>query len=378
MKNYRSYLEINLPALAENIAVIRQQLNPKTQLMAVVKANAYGHGIAPCVSYCDSLIDAYGVATFEEAMCIRAAGSKKTILIFGSIHPSQLTDVIHNQLTLNLYSKDYAAALSQELQRLHQSVLCHVEIDTGLNRTGIQYSAAHQENLSWIASLYSKKSFHITGIYTHFSCADSDRAEDVEFTRKQFSDFQSLLTLLHSQQITTGIAHCVSSAGLIYYPEYQMDMVRIGMLIYGQFTSDAMRRRLGLKPVITWKSAIVGIKHLNPGESVSYSRSYTALRPTDIAIIATGYADGYKRSNSNRSYVLIHGFPAPVIGMICMDFLIADITDLPDRHSLSYATLLGEEQGNSIPVNALAFDTVNGDVTASISSRVSRIYLEYT
>lgn len=342
--------------------------------MAVVKANAYGHGIEECVTHCDSLVDYYGVATLEEAKRIRNSGSQKDILIFGSIHPSQLPEVIESHLTLNLHSRHYAEALCKELHKLNQSADFHIEIDTGLNRTGIRFLTTDTLNQSYIESLYQEKYFNITGIYTHFTCAESLDADDASFTRKQFNSFKLLLDHLKNKGFNIGIAHCCNSGAFINYPEFQLNMVRLGMLIYGQFNDDSIRKSLGLKPVMQWKAAIVDVKHLEIGDSVSYNRTFIAKRPTDIAIISTGYADGYKRSNSNHSHVLINGFKAPVIGLICMDFMIADITNLPHKENLSYAILLGEENQNCIPVNQLAYGTVNGDITASVSDRVTRIY----
>lgn len=374
MDNYRSCIEINLFNLTENIHILKKHLNPKTKLMAVVKANAYGHGIEECVQNCDFLVDFYGVATLEEAQRIRYAGSRRDILIFGSIHPSQLPIVIENHFTLNLHSKHYAEVLCKELHRLNQSADFHIEIDTGLNRTGIRFLDTDKTNLSYIESLYQQKHLNITGIYTHFACAESLNDEDVRFTKQQYKSFQLLLGHLKKEGISIGMTHCSNSGAFINYPEFQLDMVRLGMLIYGQFSDDKIRKSLGLKPVMQWKAAIVDIKNLEVGDSVSYSRTFIAKRPTAIAVISTGYADGYKRSNSNCSHVLIHDFPAPVIGLICMDFMIADITDLPDKKNLSYAVLLGEENQNCISVNELALSTVNGDITASVSDRVQRIY----
>ncbi|WP_195633840.1 alanine racemase [Enterocloster bolteae] len=375
MTNYRSCIEINLANLSENIIILKKHLNSDTKFMAVIKANAYGHGIEEYVNHCDALVDYYGVATLEEAKCIRDANSKKDILIFGSIHPSQLPEVIKNHFTINLHSKCYADALCKELHKLNQLVKSHIEVDTGLNRTGIRFSFSDQTNLPYIESLYQEKHFNITGIYTHFACAESLNNKDVRFTKQQYKSFKFLINNLKSKGINIGIAHCSNSGAFINYPEFQLNMVRLGMLIYGQYTDDYIRKTLGLKPAIQWKAAIVDVKHLEIGESVSYNRTFIAERPTDIAIISTGYADGYKRSNSNHSYVLINDFPVPLIGLICMDFMIADITDLPNKKNLSYALLLGEESQSYIPVNNLAFGTVNGDITSSISNRVQRIYL---
>ena len=375
MDIYRSRIEINLFYLANNIHILKKRLNHQTKFMAVVKANAYGHGIEECVRACDFLVDYYGVATLEEGMRIRAAGSQKDILIFGSIHPSQLPIVIKEHLTLNLHSTSYAQLFCEELTRLNQPADFHIEIDTGLSRTGIRFSDENASTFSYIESLYHENLFHITGIYTHFACSESQNEEDIAFTRRQFQIFQYLLCRLKEKGIHPGIAHCSNSGAFIYYPDFQLDMVRLGMLIYGQFSDNYLRKSLGLKPVIKWTAAIVDIKHLEIGDTVSYNRTFVARRPTDIAIISTGYADGYKRSNSNHSHVLIHDFMVPVIGLICMDFMVADITDLPDKENLTYATLLGEENQNCISVNELSFLTVNGDVTASISNRVQRIYL---
>lgn len=374
MNAFRTRAVISTDHLQNNIHCIRDLLNPDTKLMAVLKGNAYGHGIEPCVSAIDHLTDAYGVATLEEAIRIRTAGSRKSILVFGKVAPEDLPLAVAHNITLNLYSLSLAEELTA-LAKSHNTVInCHIEIDTGLHRTGIPYTETETGCLDKIFSLYHSRYLRITGIYTHFSCSESRKEEDIEITRRQYRSFALLLRELRAGHISPGCAHCANSGAIIYYPEYQLDMVRLGMLIYGQFTPDLVRKKIGLKPALRWEASVVDIKHLEAGEGVSYDHTFITTRPTDIAIISAGYADGYKRSNSNRSNVIINGQLVPCIGTVCMDYLIADITDLVKRKNIEKAILLGESGRACIPVSDLAADTVNGDITVSISSRVPRCY----
>lgn len=373
----RTYAEISLPCLVHNMGIIKQKLAFDSKIMTVLKADAYGHGAAPCAAACEPYTDYFAVASFQEAMQLRESGIKKDILLFGNLPRQFISEAAAHNITVNIYSLEYAQQLDHALSKEHQSLKVHIKIDSGLNRTGFYYREHNSETcVKELRQVYTLKHLIVTGIYTHFACAGSRDEGDIQFSLGQYERFLSVCGTLTELGYDVGLRHCCSSDGLVAYPERRLDMVRCGMLTFGQCSYEKDRVELGLLPALTWRAQIIQIKEIEAGESISYGRIYKTDRKTKIAIIAAGYADGYRRAYSNQTSVLIHGIPSPVRGRICMDSMIADITGRDDIQAGHWATLLGEDGAAVIAPNVLSeFGSVNGEVTAAISPRVERIYI---
>lgn len=373
----RTYVEISLPRVAHNMEIIKQKLARGSKILTVLKADAYGHGAVPCAAACEPYSDYFAVATFKEAMKLRESGTKKDILLFGNLPPQFISQGAAHNITVNIYSLEYAKWLDKELSKTNQTMKAHIKIDSGLNRTGFYYrehiSGACLEELRQV---YALKHLIVTGIYTHFACAGSRDEEDIQFSLQQYKRFLSVCGALTELGYDVGLRHCCSSDALVAHPEWRLDMVRCGMLALGQCSCEKDRIELGLLPALTWRAQVIQIKEIDAGESVSYGRIYKTDKKTKIAIVAAGYADGYRRAYSNQTNILFHGIAAPVRGRICMDSMIADITGRDDVQAGDWATLLGEDGPAVIAPNVLSeFDSVNGEVTAAISPRVERIYI---
>ena len=373
---FRNYVQIDLKKVRENCKIVRTLLNDRCKLMVVLKANAYGHGIEQCAVACEDA-DMFAVATVEEALQIRRVNIQTPVLILGPIDPSEIDTICQNRLTLTIGGISYAEQIQQACARSGQQVSCHIKMDTGLNRTGIRCRCDTVEEACEAASkIFAMPALKIEGVYTHFACAGSEDPDDQAFTKAQYDAFLRFCKTMQQRGFSLGLRHCCSTSGIVCHPEMEMDMVRTGMMVLGQCTCDAQRIRLQLEPALCWRARVLQLREVPEGESVSYDRLYRTTAPTKIAIIAAGYADGYNQTYSNRSRLLLHGTYAPVIGKICMDYLMADVSAVPDVKEGDYAVLLGMEGGKE--VSAMELGTVGqiapGAVTCAITSRVPRIY----
>ena len=371
--------EIDLNNMEHNLSVLRNIVDKNCMVMSILKADAYGHGSCICAQICEkSGIEWFGVATIEEALVLRKNGITKPILVFG-FTPTVYVDIaVKNNITLSVFSLNYAMAVSNEAKALNSKIAVHIKIDTGLNRIGIEcrkrnIGKAYEE----VEAVYSLEGLNITGIYTHFPAPDSKQPEDIEFTRNQFSVFKNLCTLLEDNDYDIGIKHCCSSTATLYYPEMHLDMVRVGMLQYGMCACEDDFDKYDLKPVLTLKSTVIMTKNVDVGETISYARTYKAAKPMKIAVISIGYADGYLRVLSNKVEVIIKGHKVPVVGLICMDYLMADVTGYEDISEGDIVTVYGQEGGEYVSINNIAkvMQGVNGEVTCTISKRVPRVYI---
>ena len=373
---FRNYLQINLWKIKNNCKKMRALLGGRCKLMVVLKADAYGYGVEQCAIACEDA-DMFAVATIEEALQIRRAGVQTPVLILGPIDPAEIETVCQNGLIITIGSVSYAKQIQEACKQSGQQVVCHLKIDTGLNRTGIRCRCGKMEDAyREVSQIYAMSALRVEGVYTHFACTGSDNPEDQVFTKTQYDTFFSFCTTMSQRGFSLGLRHCCSTSGIIYHPEMALDMVRTGMTILGQCTCDEDRIRLDLEPALCWRARVLQIRDVSEGESVSYDRLYRTTKQTKIAVIAAGYADGYKQNYSNRSRLLLHGCYAPVVGKICMDYLMADVSAVPDVKEGDYAILLGMEGGKE--VSAMELGNVGqvapGGVTCAITSRVPRIY----
>lgn len=367
---YRTYLEIDLQAIIHNGAVAHRQF-PEQKILSVLKADAYGHGIAGILPAYEAFTDAYAVATVEEGLKIRQ-GSEKPVLLFGPVPTEQMVCSAQNHLTFTVGSLEYACRLSEKMVEAGISCQCHMKIDTGLHRSGIPYDATQQ-----LRQIYSLPGLEFTGTYTHFACGEGTEDWELEFTQSQFDKFQAALQWLSAEKLPVGLRHCCSTGGALVHPQYRMDMVRLGMLPLGMSYSDQSVRQLGLKPVAKWVSYVAQIKSVAKGEAVSYGCTFRAEADMQVALVTCGYADGYRRVYSNKTEVLLHGKTVPVVGRVAMDYLMIDVTGVADVCIGDPVILLGADRDAWISAQQLAQygESVSGEVTCAISARVPRVYL---
>jgi alanine racemase len=368
--------EIDLDMITHNSSIVRSCLDEKCKVMAVVKADAYGHG-APMVAKRleENDTDMFAVSMLDEAIQLRTHGIKRPILIFGPTFENEFSSLIEYDLTQAVYSFDYAKKLSDFAASRKTQIPIHLKIDTGMSRVGwyCQTIQRLSETVSEIEKVAFLPGIIPEGIYTHFAMSEDCSSE---FTALQFDRFQKLLCALAQRQIHFSLRHCLNSGGIINYPEMQLDMVRVGILLYGSRPEGTLRRKLDVRPVMHLKTSLVQIKTIEQGHSVSYGRKYIADSEVRVGTIPIGYADGLSRKLSNRGKVLVGGALAPMIGRICMDQTMIDLTGLPAVKERDTVTLFGCDENCSFPVEIMAHQlgTITYEVLCAVGKRVPRIY----
>ena len=376
---YRTYAEIDLDQMRHNLRQVRRMIGEDCRLMFVLKADAYGHGTPVCARYSEDLVDWYAAATIDEALSIRRAGVEKPILLFGMLLDQDIPAAVDARLTVNACSLEYARHVAFILERMGETLDCHIKIDTGMNRTGLYARSGRVDRAAAEAGeILAIPQLHITGIYTHFSCGESSDPEDRLFTQNQYDAFSQVVHVLEERGYHLGLRHCTSTCPLLCHPDWKMDMVRVGMLGYGQSMTAEAAREMDLRPIMRWCAKVVAVLDLEPGESVSYGRIYRTAGREKIAVLSAGYADGYSRSYSNRVRVILGGREVPQCGKVCMDYTMANITGMENVRVGDEAVLLGCQDGLCITPDSLSAAAeygVNGWTTAQVSARVPRIYL---
>lgn len=369
----RAWVEINLSNLRHNVQVLRDALPAGCDIMAVVKANAYGHGAAGTAAYLNRIgIDSFAVATIDEGILLRRKRIKGEILILGYTPPTRVSELFRYRLSQTVADSEHA----RELNRPGKPIRVHIKVDTGMNRLGENY-----RHVSEIASIFDCKSLKVTGIFSHMCASDSIEAGDITFTDLQIQHFHKLLDELKVRRIQLPKIHLQSSYGVLNYPGLQYGYARIGIALYGVLsTSGAQTKRsLDLRPVLALKSKVILVRILEPGECAGYGREFAAQRETKIAIVSIGYADGFPRSlSSGKSHVLIRGRRTPVIGRICMDQLMVDATGLPGIKRGDVVTLIGRDGPEEITAEHVAEDagTITNELLSRLSCRLERVFLD--
>lgn len=363
--------EIDLSAIAHNLAEIKKKTSQATKILAVVKANAYGHGDSTVSSFlAGKRVDYFGVAIAEEGLKLRAAGIRKPILVFTLPQRDQIESFFHSDLEPTISSIEDARALDRVAGRLKRTIDVHLKIDTGMNRLGVKTGALD----SFLAALAPLRRIRFKGVYTHFATADE---KDKTFSLQQFELFQKSLQTLRHHGIQPEIVHCANSAAILDLPQTHCGMVRPGLCLYGYFPSRTAAQSLQLRPAMSVTTSVALVKTIDAGESVSYGRRFIASRKTKIATLPIGYADGYSRLLTGRTSILIHGMRFPVVGTICMDMLMADVGNA-DVEAGDKATLLGRENGQEITAWELAdrIGTIPYEILCGFSSRIPRTYVK--
>ena len=374
-EKYRNYAVIDLKAIRHNGQIARK-LFPQNKILSVLKADAYGHGITGVLSAYESFTDWYAVATVEEAEKVRA-GSDKPVLLFGPVPTSRMRFCAEKNLTFTVGSLEYGRRLSGIMTETGLTAQCHLKIDTGLNRSGVRWrepEAAMEE----IHQLLALPGLKFTGTYTHLACAEGQLDWEVAHTKLQMDRFYEACNAMAASGYELGIRHCSSTGGALVNPQHRLDMVRLGMLPMGMSYTDESVADCGLIPAMKWVSFVAQIEEVMPGEAISYGCTFRANRAMKIGIVTCGYADGYRRVYSNKSYVLAGGKRVPVIGRVAMDYLMIDLTEIPECEVGMEVVLLGSDGNNSVTALELSQfgESVSGEVTCVISQRVPRIYLD--
>ena len=368
----RCYAEISLEAIGHNIREVKKRLPEGVKLLGVVKANAYGHGAVPVASYLENQVDYFATATIEEAVELRENGISAPILILGYVSPSQYGDLVEYDITQTIDSYAQALALEKEAARQNRKAKAHLAVDTGMTRSGFQVTEHDADEAAKIADL---PHIELEGMFTHFSCADQ---EDKTYCSMQMEKYDKMTVLLAERGVTIPLRHICNSAGIMEFDDHRFEMVRSGIITYGIYPSEEVKKeRLDLIPALSWKSHVIHVKEVGPGIGVSYGATYVTEKPmTRIATVSAGYADGYPRALSNQGCVLIHGKKAPIIGRICMDQMMVDVTDIPDVQVEDVVTLVGTDGDETITIEEIANPAARFDyeMLCDISSRVTRVY----
>lgn len=368
----RCYAEISLEAIGHNIREVKKRLPEGVKLLGVVKANAYGHGAVPIASYLENQVDYFATATIEEAVELRENGISAPILILGYVSPSQYGDLVEYDITQTIDSYAQALALEKEAARQNWKAKAHLAVDTGMTRIGFQVTEHDADVAAKIADL---PHIELEGMFTHFSCADQ---EDKTYCSMQMEKYDKMTALLAERGVTIPLRHICNSAGIMEFDDHRFEMVRSGIITYGIYPSEEVKKeRLDLIPALSWKSHVIHVKEVGPGIGVSYGATYVTEKPmTRIATVSAGYADGYPRALSNQGCVLIHGKKAPIIGRICMDQMMVDVTDIPDVQVEDVVTLVGTDGDETITIEEIANPAARFDyeMLCDISSRVTRVY----
>lgn len=375
IKNYyRVQANVDLDAIRHNITQIKGRLNKDTKLMVIVKADAYGHGAVPVAKALDEDgIDAYGVAIIEEAVELREAGIEKPILVLGYTPKEQYGLVISFGITQTVFQYEMAEALSQEAVEQGKTAKIHIKIDTGMSRIGYPDT---KESVREIKKMAALPGIEVEGLFSHFARADE---QDKSSTVEQLKRFQDFYEMLKKENINIPIRHITNSAGIIDLPDSDLNMVRCGISAYGIYPSDEVNKKeLSLIPAMELKTHVVYVKDVDAGVGVSYGAIYVTKNRTKIATIPVGYADGYSRNLSNCGKVIIHGKYAPIIGRICMDQFMVDVTKIKDVKQGDAVTLLGRDRDSYISVEELSVwsHSFPYELVCTVGKRIPRVYLQ--
>lgn len=376
MKTYsRIRAVIDLDAVEHNIKMMHARLKKGTKITAVLKTDAYGHGAVPIAKMMENMdeIWGYAVATLDEGTVLRNAGMKKPILCLGCIFPDQFEAMITQEIRMTTSDVELARLASGKAAEMGKDAILHIKLDTGMSRLGFPANEKSIEDILTVGSLPSVK---LEGLYTHFAKADET---DKEPSRLQFDRFTKVRQSLAERGLTFPFYHCSNSAGIIDIPEADMDFVRAGIALYGLYPSEEVHKEnVPLMPAMELIAHITHVKWIEPGTPVSYGWTYKAQKRTKVATIPMGYGDGYPRSLSGKGYVLIHGQKAQIIGRVCMDQFMVDVTEIEDVKFGDKVTLVGQNGEEFLPVETLSdlAGRFNYEFVCDLNKRVPREYIK--
>ncbi|MGH7845711.1 MAG: alanine racemase [Candidatus Binatia bacterium] len=361
---------VDAAALRANFRQIRKQTGAGSRILSVVKANAYGHGAAVVAQILEKQgSDAFGVATVEEGMELRRAGIQAPVLVLAGIYDGQLEEVARNRLTPVICSLEMLREIEAAAVKNGHTLDFHLKVDTGMGRIGLLAS----EVGSWLPALSELKALRLEGVLSHFSQAESVQGE---YTQNQLESFRGLLERLRGAGYRPPLVHMANSAAVITLPAAYFSLVRPGLMLYGAYPSAHMAANIELKPVLSWKTKILQLKKVPESSRISYGGTFVTKRESVIATLPVGYADGYHRALSNRAVVLIQGHRAPVVGVVCMDLTMVDVTDIRNVKQGDEVVLVGKQDSEAISVDEMASwaNTIPYEILTSIGARVPRYY----
>ena len=370
----RAWVEVDLDAITHNLREIKKITNKNAEICGVVKADAYGHGFLEVSrTLIENGVTYLAVSMLDEALQLRKQGIETPILILSYTDPIRCDEIVLNNITQTVFSYDLAKALSESAKRLNKTVKIHIKIDTGMGRVGFLagYSA-----IKTIVAISDLPNLIIEGIFTHFASADES---DKSYTYLQFEIFMNICDELKRVGILIPIKHVCNSAGIMEFPDMHLDMVRPGIILYGMYpSSEVDKSKLNLIPAMTLKANITLVKDVDPDTFISYGRIFKTSRKSKIATIPIGYADGYLRNLTNKARILVNGQFAPIVGKICMDQCMADVTDIHGDISCGQqVVLIGSQKDARIPIEEVAdkLDSINYETSCVIGKRIPRFYI---
>ncbi len=368
----RCFARIDLDAIRKNILDEKKLLNPDTRLMAIIKADAYGHGAIQVARTLSDFVCGFGVAVIEEALKLRAARIDNMILVLGFTGTQWFEDVVRHDISQTVYEYEMAKQLDSIASMIGKKAKIHIKIDTGMGRLGFQ---PDDESLAIIKKISTLPNIELEGVFTHFARADEATTDAAE---EQFNIFKDFVDRLESEGVTFRYRHASNSACILQYPDAGLDFVRSGISTYGLYPSEEMTHdTIELKPALEWISKISFLKKVPSGTPISYGGTFVTERESVIATVPVGYADGMKRSLSNKGRVLVNGEYAPICGRICMDQFMIDVTDIPDVKEGDAVVIIGKSGNKVMSVEEVAnlAGSFNYEFVCGISSRVPRWFI---
>lgn len=370
-KYLRVYAKVDLDTIYNNILSVRQRIGEQVKLMAVIKADAYGHGAVPVGLHLQNIVDGFAIAVVEEGIVLRQNGIHKPMLVLGYTDSYQFPELIQNDISQTIYRYEMAEQLSRIAVAMNAVAKVHIKVDTGMGRIGF---LPNEESVGEVKRIAALPNLEIEGMFTHFSKADMAGRE---YTDEQFKRFQAFALRLEEEGITIPVKHVANSAAIMDYPDTYLDQVRSGIVTYGMYPSEEVNKgHLAITPAMELKSHVIYVKEVPAGTSIGYGGTYVTERPTRIATIPVGYGDGFPRSLSNRGRVLIQGESAPIIGRICMDQFMVDVTHLPNVKEKDVVTLVGKDGERVLSVEEVAnlAGSFNYEFCCDVGRRIPRVY----
>ena len=376
----RTWADVSLDNLAHNVKLLRDRVEPGCIFLGVVKADAYGHGAIPISRRLKELgADYLAVSNLEEAIQIRRGGIWLPILVLGYTPPVYAEDMASMGICQEVHALEYAKDLSQALDGTDKTLTVHLKLDTGMSRLGF-FAYDRPQTYDELIAVSRLPHLEVEGIFTHFPVSDSLSQEDQSFTQLQYTRFTAMAQALRDAGLELPIRHCCNSGATLLHPEYCLDMIRPGIATYGISPSEELEGMYDLRPLMSLRTTISQVRDFEPGVTVSYGRTYTTPSPRKIAVAAIGYADGLHRALSGRVSFLLHGKRVPVVGRICMDMCMLDVTEVPDTKPGDVVTVFGRDGADFIPVDDLAkkMQTIPYETLCDVNKRIPRIYLDGT
>lgn len=370
-KYYRVYAEINLDAIVKNVDNLMALTKENTGALAVVKADGYGHGDVAVAKAVAQKVTGYAVATLDEAVNLRENGVKKPILVLGYVDPYEFDILVSHEITATVFDVETAQLLADAARVQKKQAHCHIKVDTGMRRIGLE---PDENGIAIVKQITALKELSADGIFTHFAASDETDKTSAEHQFKLFTDFTGRL---EKEGIHFTYRHCANSAAVIDMPQVDLDMVRLGIAMYGMYPSDEVKKeKVELFPALDLKSHVTMVKEIPTGEKVSYGGTFTTTRTTKLATVSVGYGDGYPRALSSKGYVLVRGQKAPIVGRVCMDQMMVDVTDIENVTRADIVTLIGKDGDAEITVEEIAAlaGTFNYEFVCDLGKRIPRSY----